>query len=92
MLFRDVIGLIRPMKMGGVYLVFLKVAYKGIQKIINDAGMKLISNEYFVVTLLEFYEILCFTSLDKMGRDSHTYFYTVLNDTFKLLSSLGSIR
>lgn len=76
------------MKAGGVYLVFLKVAYKRLQSIINEAGLKLISNESFVVTLLEFYELLCFTSLDKMGRDSHPYFYTVLNDTFKLLSSL----
>jgi hypothetical protein len=88
MLFRDIIGLVRPMRVGGVYLVFLKVAYKRLQTIINEAGLRLITNETFVVTLLEFYELLCFTSLDKMGRDSHTYFYTVLNDTFKLLSSL----
>lgn len=89
MLFRDVIGLIRPMKTGGVYLVFLKIAYHKIQHIINEHGTRLISNEDFVVALLEFYELLCFTSLEKMSRESHTYFYTVLNDTFKLMTSLG---
>lgn len=89
MLFRDVIGLVRPMRSGAVYLVFLKITYYRIQAIINEYGGKLISNEDFVVSLLEFYELLCFTSLEKMNRESHSYYYSVLNDTLKLLTSLG---
>jgi len=92
MLFRDIIGLIRPLKSGSIYLVFLKIAYTKLQNLINEHGAKLITNEDFVVALLEFYELICFTSLEKMNRDSHSYFYTVLNDTFKLLSFLRKSR
>lgn len=90
-MFRDIIGIIRPLKSVNIYLIFIKIAYSKIQSIINDFGGKLISNEFFVVALLEFYEILCFTSLDKMSRDSHTSFYRILNDTFKLLSTLSNL-
>lgn len=88
MIFRDIIGLIRPLKSSPVYLIFLKIGYTRMQELIGKNWNTHMTNEDFIVALLEFYELICYTSLERMSKDSHSYFYTVLNDTFQLLCFL----
>lgn len=88
---RDIIGIARPLVKSRVFIVFCKIGYLRIQKLINEYGTQFIGSEDFILCLLDFYEVMCACSMDNLLTHSQTIFYSILIDCFKLVSTLSNL-
>jgi len=85
---RDIIGIARPLVNSKAFIIFCKIGYLKIQKMINDCGHQFISSEDFILCLLDFYEVMCNCSMDNLISNSQTIYYSILVDCFKLMTTL----
>lgn len=65
-MFYDMIGVLRSISAPNIFVVFIKITYEKVQKLIELEGMKYLHDENFMNALLSFYYMMCKNSLDKL--------------------------
>lgn len=85
--FYDLLGIYRAITLSKIIIIFSKISYPHVQKMLQTYGSTFLGNPEFISTLLDFYAILIENTSQKYSvAQAHIIMYQILTDSCRVVS------